>query len=205
MKKLMIVAAAVSLAAVSQAVTLDWGLGGKVWVGEKAGEKAVLATDYTGTMKAGSELCLIYVGQNKSSFALGADGKLADGQTVVNTIAYAVATSGTKKGKWNPTMSMADLANYSDGASFAIVFNNGGKYDYVYAVDASGNIGSAYQTAIAYADLSGKTALPEQYGTGGSGVAGAIMNGGAEPVPEPTSGLLLLVGMAGLALRRRRA
>ena len=29
--------------------------------------------------------------------------------------------------------------------------------------------------------------------------------GGGEPAPEPTSGLLMLLGMAGLALRRRRA
>jgi len=28
--------------------------------------------------------------------------------------------------------------------------------------------------------------------------------GGGEPAPEPTSGLLMLLGMAGLALRRRR-
>lgn len=204
MKKLMIVAAAVSLAAVAQAVTLDWGFGGKVWVSEDK-STAKLSTDYTGTMKAGSELCLIYVGQNKSSFALGADGKLADGQTVVDTIAYGIKTSGTAaaKGKWSPATSTADLANYSDGASFAIVFNNGGKYDYVYAVNG-GTVGAAYQTAVAYADLSGKTALITQYATG-SDAPGAIINGGAEPVPEPTSGLLLLVGMAGLALRRRRA
>ena len=29
--------------------------------------------------------------------------------------------------------------------------------------------------------------------------------GGGEPVPEPTSGLLMLIGAAGLALRRTRA
>jgi len=38
-------------------------------------------------------------------------------------------------------------------------------------------------------------------GTKGSGTFTA----GSSPVPEPTSGLLMLLGMAGLALRRRRA
>ena len=38
---------------------------------------------------------------------------------------------------------------------------------------------------------------------GGDGVAWAPAS--AEPIPEPTSGLLLLLGMAGLALKRKRA
>ena len=36
-------------------------------------------------------------------------------------------------------------------------------------------------------------------------VAGAASNWQTAAVPEPTSGLLMLVGLAGLALRRKRA
>ncbi|MBR3085127.1 MAG: PEP-CTERM sorting domain-containing protein, partial [Kiritimatiellae bacterium] len=40
--------------------------------------------------------------------------------------------------------------------------------------------------------------------TTGTG-AGWYMTKAASPVPEPTSGLLMLLGVAGLALRRKRA
>ena len=35
--------------------------------------------------------------------------------------------------------------------------------------------------------------------------SGHLMTDGATPAPEPTSGLLLLLGVAGLALKRKRA
>ena len=40
---------------------------------------------------------------------------------------------------------------------------------------------------------------------GGSGWSGGSGGGGAGDVPEPTSGLLLLLGVAGLALKRKNA
>ncbi|MBQ0031690.1 MAG: PEP-CTERM sorting domain-containing protein [bacterium] len=49
--------------------------------------------------------------------------------------------------------------------------------------------------------LAAKSEVPRTvYATGATGTAGSIV----ESVPEPTSGLLLLLGMAGLALRRGR-
>ena len=60
-------------------------------------------------------------------------------------------------------------------------------------------------------DLSADVAwVPEEegfelWGPDGFTVSGDAKPFGAEPVPEPTSGLLLLLGVAGLALKRQRA
>ena len=50
--------------------------------------------------------------------------------------------------------------------------------------------------------MSDTATLAQFLATGGASTAGAV-NVGA--IPEPTSGLLLLLGVAGLALKRRRA
>lgn len=102
-------------------------------------------------------------------------GALDDG---LNT--WAVNLSG-----WNGGASL-------DGAMFFVeLFNEGGSI--------------AKSEGISYANL--KSYLDMNYS--GSGVpktaTGAAVFSGYAAVPEPTSGLLMLLGIAGLALRRKRA
>ena len=51
----------------------------------------------------------------------------------------------------------------------------------------------------------GTLALTQSSFTSSGTIGGGPTPPGPDPIPEPTSGLLLLLGVAGLALRRRRA
>ena len=60
----------------------------------------------------------------------------------------------------------------------------------------SGQATVASTTTVGFANTQSATQNASNWASSG---------GGGEPVPEPTSGLLLLLGMAGLALKRKRA
>ena len=60
----------------------------------------------------------------------------------------------------------------------------------------------ATQQVVTFGNQNGTSGPYSKLAPTGSGYAGA---GYWSSVPEPTSGLLLLLGVAGLALRRRRA
>ncbi len=87
----------------------------------------------------------------------------------------------------------AIAANQNVFSSDALVA--GTQYDFYYTMtDAAGNV----FTSTTKSSKAQATATPIiGFGSAGSWAAA--------PVPEPTSGLLMLLGVAGLALRRRRA
>ena len=118
---------------------------------------------------------------------------------------YATITdgkiTGVKSGSIAPTASttavtLKDTASYSSGdTAYAVIV-----YTYTDASDNQfyiANVGSWEFSAN-----QNKTISNMAINLGGTSTTSL---GGWQSVPEPTSGLLILLGMAGLALRRRRA
>ncbi len=114
---------------------------------------------------------------------------------------YDAITGVDGTGTWSGS---ATLTFVETGYSFSVDVSDG-TFDWFGSVDTE--LDAPYTFTLTATDPTGATysatgsGSSDNFGTG----FGGIDAGTWTPVPEPTSGILMLLGVAGLALKRKRA
>ena len=185
MKKILVTGVAMAIAIAVNAATVSWQATAG-WVSPNGDDALTGATFYLfdANVYALATFNSDIASQGASVFsnAIGSGNVTADGE---------VAFSGT--GMTYVNDGSADWAN-----AYGVIVATESGVDYYYMA------GAAAPVKITSAILAGSKAA---FAWSDDIVTGAVGTGSWSTVatPEPTSGLLMLLGMAGLALRRRRA
>ena len=184
MKKLMILAAAIVATVAANAAAITWGSG------------TIYLAD--GTTKAGKGVVTAYLFTlDVTTYSTLAGSANA---TALSDAVYAAYGSSTGSAAASITSTAKGLANLTDPSAYA---NGDTVYAAVLYVDGDnymGNVGTYTLTSDLDYTVAGMATTVFGSATGTTATAWSTA-----AVPEPTSGLLLLLGMAGLALKRKRA
>ena len=201
MKKLIIAVAIVCAAALSHAAAANWqvsaaniydGTGGTATANKYAGAAYFFNAD-AATQKAVFE-------------AFAADTANFNVTAQTGYLATGVASSGSISAS-NAANKFSAFDQGSGAHNFFFVLIDGDKM-YTSITKANVNAGGTDDAvSVGFGNQKASSGLPNSSlaATEGWGAAGQWAQAAAQDVPEPTSGLLLLLGVAGLALRRRCA
>ena len=187
MKKLMIAAAIVCAAVVTQAASIDWSMTGK---------NKVKAQDGT-TGWNNQTIYLVLDSQKDAIIAALNAGNDFTSLTLDN----------------NKTGSTAMLSQKTATSDALVARSAGGdQYNYMLLmVDTTSDAGKTWyrfsgaETDYAYSAGEDDPILIQFVGADFQSVSWTQASGGPSPIPEPTSAMLLLLGVAGLALKRKQA
>ena len=190
----MIALVAVAFAAVSQAAVVNWQVGS---LNEPGADGSGWGSDPIGaTVTAQLLVSASVTGDATAGYALGTLIAFADGDTMA---------AGDIDGGYGWGTTSDDLAD--DTVYYGQVILTKGDStitSQIVSFETSALYGSADIAFALYDELAGVTALPGESFDATYGVFTSAGWAGTS-TPEPTSGLLLLLGVAGLALRRKHA
>ena len=183
MKKIMIAVCAVAVAAVAQAACINWG-------------GAISQPDGATELAANTMAYLVYSDASFVGTGASFDGtKLTKGSDTLATMVSSHSITASEATNWEFSETYTKAGSDVNGYYAVLISDNGAQPKYsFYALEQVTGTTAASPTTSRLVDWS--------MAPSGLAASGYIVTGS---VPEPTSGLLLLLGMAGLALKRRRA
>ena len=179
MKKLIIAAAMVCAAAFAQAATVNWAISN-------------VKNPTGGAPTAGWAVMAFYTEVGAGSSAI--EAAIADGTAA--SLAFETTTLASSFGAGKVNAHDATAAGITDTSK---------NYDAYFVVFNNANVADADKYVMASAPNLSYSSLDGKYVGSGNFSSATWSDVPAPVIPEPTTGLLLLLGVAGLALRRRRA
>ena len=186
MKKVMFMLAAVACAASVQAATIKWGTG------------SVKLPGTTTNMSASNTTLYFWSEDISDPWASTKVTKTGDGDTAVYTVAATDAKGVSYKTGAATITGNTSTYNKDDTAYGAVIIT------YDATGDGKIGVGDYYMTGTGSYHLDADVSRTPGLTMGSWTQITTSSSGGGENVPEPTSGLLLLVGAGMLALRRKQ-